>query len=511
MKQSIPHSILGVIGCLLFVLLFATASSSPVQEKKDIDKLAIKIAGEGGNTLERARSLVFWIHENFEFVSTDYKQRTVEELMRRRAGNCAEQARVLQEFLKAVDVPSRWVAEINIQPKSERRKKDAESLVAEQGARASVFGYMHNDHRWLEVYDDVNKIWVPADPSLGIFGTEAWVKARVGFDERPGVIQDMIVPFVVVVRKNDKTIEDRSEYYLIEGFNSYYGHKLEKSPLWQEWVFLAGKLSAYGSSAFAGEVNLHHYTFLMERLLEVYAGLKNEYITIQTQDHYPFIEKTFSKKLSCDISVRHLIFLPVGYEDSPKKWPLLLYLHGGMGRGSDFKKLYWYPVPKMILEEKYKLPFIVLIPQCPEGKMWSGMELIEVAELLKHTIRSYKVDSTRVYAVGYSMGGNGVLALANYVPDMFAAIAPMSGMSNTWWASRLKDVPSWFFHGEKDDHVSVRESDEMVAALKKEGAEVRYLRSAEKAHSPPTEKEHLELFRWLLKHKKNREGTELDR
>jgi predicted peptidase len=227
-------------------------------------------------------------------------------------------------------------------------------------------------------------------------------------------------------------------------------------------------------------------------------------LPIQAQDNGTFLEKIFSKEICHDISLRYLISLPVGYNDSQEKWPLLLYLHGGIGRGNDFKKLYWYPVPKMILEKKYNLPFIVLIPQCSEGKMWSDMELIEVAELLKNTIKSYKVDSTRVYAIGYSMGGNGVLALVYYAPDIFAAIAPMSGISNTWWASRIKNIPSWFFHGAKDDHVPVRESDEMVEALKKEGAEVKYSRDNERAHSPPTEKEHLELFEWLLKHKKRK-------
>jgi predicted peptidase len=225
-------------------------------------------------------------------------------------------------------------------------------------------------------------------------------------------------------------------------------------------------------------------------------------LSIQAQDNSPFIEKTFVEKWDCDISMRHLIHLPEGYDAASKKWALLLYLHGGMGRGSDFKKLHWYPVPRMILEKKFDLPFIVLIPQCPEGKMWSNMELISVIELLKNIMESYKVDENRIYAVGYSMGGNGVLALANYVPDMFAAIAPMSGMSNTWWASKIKDIPSWFFHGAKDDHVPVRESDEMVEALKKEGAEVKYTRHDERKHSPPTETEHLALFEWLLKHKR---------
>jgi predicted peptidase len=227
-------------------------------------------------------------------------------------------------------------------------------------------------------------------------------------------------------------------------------------------------------------------------------------LTIQAQESKPFLEKTFSKKIDYDISVRHLVFLPDEYTNSQEKWPLLLYLHGGMGRGNDFKKLHWYPVLRMILEGKYKPPFIVLVPQCPEGKLWSDMELIKIAELLKHAVATYRVDETRIYAVGYSMGGNGVLALARYIPDIFAALAPMSGMSNVWWASYIKDIPAWFFHGAKDDHVSVRESDEMVDALKKEGAkEIKYTRDKERKHSPPTEEEHLLLFEWLLKHAKN--------
>jgi predicted peptidase len=226
-------------------------------------------------------------------------------------------------------------------------------------------------------------------------------------------------------------------------------------------------------------------------------------LTVQAQESSPLLEKKFSQKICYNAELPYLLYLPVNY-DSLNSWPLLLYLHGGLGRGTDFRKLYWYPLPKMIIEKKYNLPFIVLIPQCPQGKLWSGRELISVTELLKDIILSYQVDSTRIYAVGYSMGGNGVLALANYAPDMFAAIAAMSGMSNTWWVSSLKQIPAWFFHGVKDDRVPVRESDEMVEALKKEGAEVKYSRDPERGHSPPSDKEHLQLFDWLLQHKRDR-------
>jgi hypothetical protein len=41
-------------------------------------------------------------------------------------------------------------------------------------------------------------------------------------------------------------------------------------------------------------------------------------------------------------------------------------------------------------------------------------------------------------------------------PEKFAAIAPMSApMVITAWASRLKEMPIWVFHGEKDELVPV--------------------------------------------------------
>lgn len=259
-----------LFGFLLLISLIPVRG----QDSIDIKELAVQIAGKSGASLERTKLLVDWINENFDFTYTDYKKRTVEEIIQRRGGNCAEQARVLQAFLVATAIHSRWVAEINIQPKSERRKKDAADLIEKEGNTFSVFGYMHNDHRWLEVYDDKAKQWIPADPSLGILGTLEWIATRVGFDKRPEAVEDMIVPFVVVVRNKGRLIEDRSDYYLIQEFNRYYDGKLEASPDWKEWVSLIEKLSKLGASAFDGEVNLHNHTDLMERLHQVYMALK---------------------------------------------------------------------------------------------------------------------------------------------------------------------------------------------------------------------------------------------
>jgi len=67
----------------------------------------------------------------------------------------------------------------------------------------SVFGRQHNDHRWVEIWDERTDSWVPADPSMGVIGNEAWLKARVWFGERmtidTSITNDMLGPISIFV------------------------------------------------------------------------------------------------------------------------------------------------------------------------------------------------------------------------------------------------------------------------------------------------------------------------
>lgn len=212
-------------------------------------------------------------------------------------------------------------------------------------------------------------------------------------------------------------------------------------------------------------------------------------------------ELSFETVITRSVKMGYILYLPDGYGESSKKWPLLLYLHGGRGRGSDLTKLGWYPVPRMLDEGKHQVPFIVVVPQCPEGELWTDTEAL--VSLLDEVMGTHPVDPDRVYLAGYSMGGNGAWYLAYKHPERFAAISPMSGPANTWWVDRLRGLPIWVFHGEKDEVVPERESREMVEALRAEGGQVRLSLNPERGHSPPSDAEHLELFEWFLAQQKH--------
>jgi predicted peptidase len=206
----------------------------------------------------------------------------------------------------------------------------------------------------------------------------------------------------------------------------------------------------------------------------------------------------FDKTISRTVRANYLLYSPKNVREDGKKWPLILYLHGGRGRGDDLEKVMWYPVPKM-LEQTETFPFIVITPQCPSGEMWTDTDLL--IALIDEVTANYPVDIDRVYLVGYSMGGHGAWYLAYKHPERFAAVAPMSGMSNLWWSTRLRDVPVWAFHGGADDTVPVRETEEMAKALEKAGGNIKVTIVPDRTHRPPTMEEHEQVFDWLLEHR----------
>jgi predicted esterase len=103
---------------------------------------------------------------------------------------------------------------------------------------------------------------------------------------------------------------------------------------------------------------------------------------------------------------------------------------------------------------------------------YSEKDVMDVLKLMK---ANYKVDESRIYLIGHSMGAIGTWALASKYPDIWAALVPFSGTGSPALAERMKGIPQFVVHGDNDATVNVSGSRTMVAALKKLGADVTYL------------------------------------
>ena len=202
-----------------------------------------------------------------------------------------------------------------------------------------------------------------------------------------------------------------------------------------------------------------------------------------------------------------LVYLPDGYYRSLRRWPVILALHGRGESGEDIDLVRRQGLPRRV-EGTRGLPFIVVAPQSPDW-LWD-VDALDV--LLNEVLRQYRVDLDRVYLTGNSMGGNGTWALATRRPERFAAIAPICGRGDPAWARRLRDVPTWAFHGAEDRIVPPEASERMVAALHEAGGDVRLTIYPGVGHDSWTPTyANPSFFEWLLKHRRGERpgGTSL--
>jgi predicted peptidase len=211
-------------------------------------------------------------------------------------------------------------------------------------------------------------------------------------------------------------------------------------------------------------------------------------------------QHSFATRISRHESVRYLLSFPAGYARNKEKWPLLLFLHGGSGRGNDLNLVSRYG-PPAVIQKHPDFPFIVLSPQCPKGEIWTDTDLL--VSLLDNIIANYRIDRDRVYLTGMSLGGRGAWYLAYKHPDHFAAIVPVCAWAQTTdWAPTLKDMPVWVFHGDKDKLVPLSESEDMVKALRSAGNDAKFTVLPGRGHDIADVYDNPELWDWFLQHRR---------
>ncbi len=208
--------------------------------------------------------------------------------------------------------------------------------------------------------------------------------------------------------------------------------------------------------------------------------------------------RVFRTQFPDNVNTEYLLYLPVGYEEqSARRWPFILFLHGRGECGTDLHLVSTEGLAKK-LQTQTDFPFLTVAPQCLPGKNWDA-EMLNT--LLDELLDSYRIDRERVYLTGLSMGGFGTWALAIAHPERFAAIAPICGGGDPARVCVLKDMPVWNFHGGRDSVVPIARSNEVVNALQACGGDVRFTVYPEAGHDSWTETySNPQLYEWFLSH-----------
>ena len=186
--------------------------------------------------------------------------------------------------------------------------------------------------------------------------------------------------------------------------------------------------------------------------------------------------------------------------------PMIVYLHGGSGKGEDLELLMKSNSLPLYLRESRlgEIHAYIVMPQAGSDILGWRDEAATLIGLIDYCEESCGIDLDNVSLTGHSMGGTGTWELAVLYPERFARIAPMSGsVADTEEnIAALKDMPVWAFVGARDEIVRPDSSIELVSSLKDAGGSARVTVFREADHFSVPElsylNENLGLLDWLI-------------
>ena len=189
------------------------------------------------------------------------------------------------------------------------------------------------------------------------------------------------------------------------------------------------------------------------------------------------------------VEANYWLTLPAGFPEAGRRFPLVIGLHGSGWLG-------------------HKISFVRQARKDPAGGRAFTVTPIDEAgpwqidflnAYLDELLRILPIDPDRVYLEGHSLGAMATWEWALDNPERFAAISPRAGRGEPYRAARLRNVPAWVIHGEKDNVVFTGFADEMVTALEDCGGRVRYTILPGGEHNMPGDLDENQVVDWYLR------------
>lgn len=164
------------------------------------------------------------------------------------------------------------------------------------------------------------------------------------------------------------------------------------------------------------------------------------------------LDRTNGHLVSSGVERRYLLFVPPTYDPS-RATPLVISLHGaGAWPAQQMDMTHWN-------ELAAEQGFIVVYPAA-RGRIWqvqhpgadpSG-DVRFISDLIDRLERDYHIDTQRIYANGFSLGGAMTFLLSCRLANRLAAVGTVSAAQTLPWSScgRRQTMPFIGFHGMAD-------------------------------------------------------------
>jgi predicted peptidase len=194
---------------------------------------------------------------------------------------------------------------------------------------------------------------------------------------------------------------------------------------------------------------------------------KDTFIEIFDPQNRPFFE--YNSETNQYILQPWNYYLP---ENSKRKYPLVIFLHGSGGAGNvKYLNFLGYDNPDdfKVDSTAYKFqtnyPCFTLCPQTSSG--WNISALIQQVENFKN---QYRIDESRIYLIGYSMGASSSYSFANdyygYNQQLFAGIIRLAPWSQTSLRNEVAQNTAIWIQSGIDDANGIKTTRDSYAFLK---------------------------------------------
>ncbi|MGN0230072.1 MAG: dienelactone hydrolase family protein [Muribaculaceae bacterium] len=215
-------------------------------------------------------------------------------------------------------------------------------------------------------------------------------------------------------------------------------------------------------------------------------------------------------------TMKYRILTPVQTSET-ECFPLVIYLHSFGNRGTDNANQMKFPLDYFVYNRN-SFPAYYLFPQCPEDAYWSLAERpstfipseMEIAPeksyieealmmLIEELASTQRIDTSRIYILGFSMGGIGTLDLIARHTDTFAASVSFCGTGNPLRFTKDTKTPLRLYHNQDDPTIPVAGSRVIYKRFNDLELEVQYFEKSKGGHTISATNSS-DMLDWLFKH-----------
>jgi len=196
---------------------------------------------------------------------------------------------------------------------------------------------------------------------------------------------------------------------------------------------------------------------------------------------------------------RFVVYLPKNYsQESGKKWPGILFLHGSGERGDDDSLPIKVGIGPAILARP-DFPFVVVFAQAE--KTWKGdsEDARRALVIFDKACQQYNVDPDQRHVTGISMGGNGAWEAALARPNDWATATVVCGFGGVEQVDKVAGLPFQLFCGMKDVEFIVKGMNGIEKALKDKKVDIKATWYPDLGHNSWDDAYNTDsLYQWML-------------